>query len=143
MEKNQPFKAMKGITKIILIALMAMLVLGMALGTLHLMTVFFEKMVSPDPYYFLINVEDLYTLFSVLLIIAVGYELFKSLLLIFHHDSIPVKSILKIAAIAMANKIITLNIKEASFEHMMGLGVLIVAVGIAFFFYSKEKDSVE
>lgn len=141
MEQNQPFKAMKGLTKFILIALMAMLVLGMTLGTIHLMTVFFEKMISPDPYYLLINVEDLYLLFSVLLIIAVGYELFKSLLLIYHHDSIPVKSILKIAAIAMANKIITLNIKEASFEHMLGLATLIISVGVAFFFYNREKET--
>jgi uncharacterized membrane protein (DUF373 family) len=96
-------------------------------------------MLSADPYYLIINVEDLYLLFSILLIIVVGYELLKSMLLIFHHDSIPVKSIVKIAAIATANKIITLNLKDDTFQHMAGVGILLIAASVAFFFFNQEK----
>lgn len=139
MEHNRYLKNLKWISKMVLIALMTMLVLGMFLGTIHLSITFIERMLSSDPYYVIINVEDLYVLFSILLIIVVGYELLKSMLLIFHHDSIPVKSIVKIAAIATANKIITLNLKDDTFQHMAGMGILLIAAAVAFFFFNQEK----
>lgn len=139
MEHNRYLKNLKWISKMVLIALMTMLVLGMFLGTIHLSIIFIERMLSSDPYYVVINVEDLYVLFSILLIIVVGYELLKSMLLIFHHDSIPVKSIVKIAAIATANKIITLNLKDDTFQHMAGMGILLIAAAVAFFFFNQEK----
>ncbi len=141
MEPNAYVRQLKAITKYLIITLMSLLVLAMVLGSLDLLVELYKRIVSPDPISGLINVEDLYSVFSVLLIILVGYELFKSMLLILHHDQIPVKSILKIAAIAMANKVITLNIKEITFDHMIGLGVLVIAVGAAFFFFNQEKSS--
>lgn len=139
MENNPLVRQIRSITKYIIITLMVLLVLGMILATVDLAVEFVKRVLSPDPIVGLINVSDLYSLFSVLLIIMVGYELFKSMLLILHHDRIPVRSILKIATIAIANKIITLNIKETSFDHMVGMGILIIATGAAFFFFNQEK----
>jgi len=139
MVDKQPLKFFKKLAQYILIAMVSLLVISMFLGPLHLLTLFYEAIISPNPYYGLINVEDMYALFSVILIIVVAYELVKSILLIIHHDSIPVKSILKIAAIAIANKIITLNVKQASFDHEAGIGIILLAVGIAFYFFNQEK----
>lgn len=122
-------------------SLMFILVASMLLGTIDLFIVFYNNVTSPDPYSGVINVEDLYKIFSVLLIIVVGYELFKSMLLILGSDKIPVKSILKIASIALANKIITLNIKAVEVEEMLGLAALIIAIGASFFFYNKEVET--
>lgn len=142
MEKHF-FHGLKWVSKIIILSLMLILVASMLLGTVDLFIVFFKNVTSPDPYSGVINVEDLYKIFSVLLIIVVGYELFKSMLLILSSDKIPVKSILKIATIALANKIITLNIKEVEVEEMLGLAALIIAIGAAFFFYNKEIETTE
>lgn len=139
MEQHPIVKPLKSIAKYLIITIMVILVLGMILATADLILEFVRRVLSPDPVVGLINVTDLYVLFSVLLVIMVGYELFKSMLLILHHDSIPVRSILKIATIAMANKIITMNIKEVEFNHMIGIGAIIVATGLAFFFFNQEK----
>lgn len=56
-------------------------------------------MASADPYYFLIKVDDLHLLFSLLLVMLVGHELFKSITLLLNHNNIPIKSILKIAIV--------------------------------------------
>lgn len=136
-------KSLKVTSKIILITLMFILILSMILGTADLIINFIKVVISPSPYYLLINVEELYAIFSVLLIIIVGYELFKSMTLILNHDKIPVRSILQIAVIAMANKIITLNIKTVSLEIMIGLGVIIASLGIAFYFYNKTSEKIE
>jgi uncharacterized membrane protein (DUF373 family) len=139
--EHKIIKGLKVITKIIILSLMFLLISSMFFGTLDLFVLFYQKLSSPTPYYYLINVEELYSVFSVLLIIVVGYELFKSMILILTNDKIPVKSILKIASIALANKVITLNIKTIDFNQMIGLSTLIVSVGLSFFFYTRETDS--
>ena len=110
--EQKSLKLLKGITKLIIISLMFVLVFAMLLGTFDLFVLFYKQIVSPDPFPFLIRIEDLYATFTAILIIVVGYELFKSMILILNHDKIPVKPILKIASIALANKIIALNIKD-------------------------------
>ena len=137
----QFLKTLKSLANFIILVLMLLLIASMLLGTGHLILLFYQAVISPDPYFGLINVEDLYAIFSVLLIMLVGYELFKSIILILKHDDIPVKSILKIAAIALANKVITLNIKSIDTNILFGLSSLIIAVGIAFFFFNKEKEA--
>lgn len=139
--QQQVLKVLKPLANFIILALMTLLVISMLLGTTHLVVLFYEIVASPDPYLGLVNVEDLYSIFSVLLILVVGYELFKSIILILKHEDIPVKSILKIAAIALANKVITLNIKSIDATVLFGLSSLLIALGIAFFFFDKEKEA--
>jgi len=141
--EQKSLKLLKGITKLIIISLMFVLVFAMLLGTFDLFVLFYKQIVSPDPFPFLIKIEDLYATFTAILIIVVGYELFKSMILILNHDKIPVKPILKIASIALANKIIALNIKDIEVNEMFGLSALIVSVGIAFFFYNRDADVEE
>jgi uncharacterized membrane protein (DUF373 family) len=131
----------KHISKIIILILMLVLIAGMTLATIRLIILFVNLVITPDPVPYLINLDDMYTVFTWLLIIVVGYELFKSLTLLLKHDQIPVKSILKIAAIAIANKVITTNIKTIDMQAMIGVSVLIASVGLTFFFFSKDPDS--
>ncbi len=139
--QQQVLKVLKPVANFIILVLMTLLVVSMLLGTTHLVVLFYEIVASPDPYLGLVNVEDLYSIFSVLLILVVGYELFKSIILILKHEDIPVKSILKIAAIALANKVITLNLKSIDAPVLFGLSSLLIALGIAFFFFDKEKQA--
>lgn len=71
----------------------------MFLGTGHIILLFYQSMASADPFYFLIKVDDLHLLFSLLLVMLVGHELFKSITLLLNHNNIPIKSILKIAIV--------------------------------------------
>jgi uncharacterized membrane protein (DUF373 family) len=131
---------MKYISKYIIFALMLILVLSMVLGTLDLFILFYKKVADPQPYPLLIDVHELYSIFSVLLIIVVGYELFKSMYLLLGNDMIPVKSILKIATIALANKIITLNLKEIEVNQLFGIAALIACIGLAYFLFHKDPE---
>ncbi len=139
MEKNF-LNTLKHVSKYIIFALMLILIISMVLGTVDLFVLLFKKIADPNPYPLLIDVEELYVVFSFLLIIIVGYELFKSMYLILKSDMIPVKSILKIAAIALGNKVITLNLKEIHTNELFGLAALIVCIGVAYFFFHKDVE---
>lgn len=133
------FKGIKKAARMIIILLMLLLVISLMLGSVDLILEVYNRIASPDPYPFVIKTEDLYEIFSVLLIIIVGYELFGSMHLILNSEEIPVKPIIKVAAIAMANKIITLNIKDVNWNELLGIAALFIAIGVTYYFFNKDS----
>lgn len=140
-------KTFKWMTNGILYAMMFILIASMLLGSIDLFLKFYEAVASPDPYPFIINVHDLYNFFSIILIIVVGYELFKSMTIILDQKKIPVREIMQIAMIALANKVITMDVKTLGMQSMIGLGVIIACVGIAYFTFNtrlnKDEEPIE
>jgi uncharacterized membrane protein (DUF373 family) len=143
MEKHI-ITGMKRLTKWIIVALTVALVISMLFGTADLLyESVFKTIVSNDPYPILIKTEELYAIFAAVLIIIVGYELFKSLYIIIQSNQMPVKSITKVAAIAMANKVITLNLKEIEPIELFGISTLIIAIGVSYFLFQKDPEIKE
>ena len=109
------------------------------LGAVSVFYMFYEVMLSPDPHIVLVSMKDMYLIFNSILVIVVGYELLKSISYIITHNSIPVNTILKIAIIAISNKVITLDVKSETMTHMLGIAAIIASLGIVFFFNSKGE----
>ena len=129
------------INKNIIRILIAIMTLMLVLGTLHLIYLEFKKITAPP--YLLIDVSTLLEVFNLILIIAVGYELIKALLLIISSDTIPTIQIIEISIIAIATKIITLDVKQTNSTVIIGLALLIAALGLAYFllkYFAKPKN---
>jgi len=103
----------------------------MLLASVDLAVEFYKAIITPP--IGLIDAHKLYSFFSLILIIAVGYELLKSMFFIVDNSQIPVRAILKISMIAIANKVITLDLKEVSMQTMIGIAVIITSLGISYF----------
>jgi uncharacterized membrane protein (DUF373 family) len=136
--------SMKWLSRWIIVVLTVTLVISMFCGTVDLLIErLYKTIISRDPYPLLIKTEELYAIFSMILIIIVGYELFKSLYIILHSNQMPVKSIIKVAAIAMANKVITLNLKEIEPIELFGISTIIIAIGLSYFLFQKDPEIKE
>jgi uncharacterized membrane protein (DUF373 family) len=118
---------------------MFVLAISLILGTIHLIISTYKSIAFEEPYH-VVDVKDLYPIFNLILIIVVGIELLKSIFYISDHDKIPVKTILLIAIVAMANKAITLDVKAAGMNIMIGISVLILTMAISYFF-TKDSNS--
>lgn len=75
------------------------------------------------------------------MIIAVGYELIKALLLIILSNTIPTVQIIEISIIAISTKIITLDIQLTNSNIIMSLALMIAALGLAYFLLKYCKKS--
>lgn len=130
----------------VLKVMVVMMTLALILGGINLCyTLALAAFNPPAPG--VISVTELYSVFKLVLIIVVGYELVKSILLIIDSNSIPTRTILSIALIAIANKVITLDISHIESEILYGLAGLVICFGAATFLIAKtgepEKDPVE
>lgn len=123
--------------KLIIKFLLIILSICLLLASADIVYVIYQKLKEPP--YWLIDVTTLFDVFSLVLIIAIGYELIKSLILVISSESIPSFPIIQIAIIAVANKIITLDIKHTDAVTLFGLAALLAALGAAYFFHKTGK----
>jgi uncharacterized membrane protein (DUF373 family) len=110
------------------------------LGSIHLVFSIYQNIIDSTTYFMLLDVKDLLGIFNLVLIIAVGYELIKSLVLIISSDAIPTVPIIQIAIVAIANKIITLDIKHTDANIIIGLALLISGLGLSYFLLKYPKS---
>lgn len=112
---------------------------SLILGSLHLVYLVAQKALDSTPFFILLDVTDLLSIFNLVLIIAVGYELIKSLVLIITSEETPTVPIVQIAIVAVANKIITLDLKHSDPNMIIGLALLISGLGLAHFLLKYKK----
>jgi len=142
MENIDKFsKIIFSINKNIIRILVVIMTLSLILGSLHFIYLVYEKIFT-EPV-LLIDVSLLFEIFNLVLIIAVGYELIKSLIIIISSDTIPTIPIIQIAIIAVANKIITLDIKHTEANMIIGLAVLIGALGLTHFLLKLRRNAIQ
>lgn len=131
-------KILKGIlqtNKWIMVGIVLILTPSLLSASLYLIYTVFTEIQAPPM--LLINPKLLYQIFSSALIIAIGYELIKSIIIIITSDEIPALPIVKISIIAVANKVITLDVKDIS--HLTILGLAALLIGLAMIYYSLTK----
>lgn len=127
--------------KLIVKFLICILTICLISATVHLVAIIYYKLVRPP--FLIIDVTTLFDVFSLILIITIGYELVKSLLIVISSQSIPSFPIIQIAIIAVANKIITLDIAHTDFKILLGLASLLVGLGVAYFFHKTKNQDQE
>ncbi len=117
------------VTQYILMSLVVIMTLALLLGIVNLVITLVGSLID-RPYLFSLDVKELYVVFKLVLIIVIGYELIKSLLVILNSHYIPAKTIVNIAIIAVANKIITLDMAQTGWQEILALAALLLALGV-------------
>ncbi len=85
--------------------------------------------------------EILSDTFQSILIIVIGYELFKALHIVVTSRAIPDLPIVQIAIIALANKIIALDVLIDDYKTMLGLATILIALSLSHYFLRSKKQS--
>lgn len=138
MKSNNKFlNIILSINKNIVRVLIVIMTISLILGTLNLIYFEFKKIIAPP--FLLIDVSTLYEVFNLILIIAIGYELIKALLLIISSNTIPTIPIIEISIIAISTKIITLDIQQTKSNIIISLALLIAALGLTYFLLKYYK----
>lgn len=92
---------------------------------------------SPLP---LLENKEILSIFSLFLLVLIGIEFFDTILTYLHSNTIHVEIIIMVAAIAVARKIIILDTSETTDLHLIGLGILMVSLGAAYFLVKRSNQ---
>jgi len=117
---------------------MGVICFSLILATIGLTkTLIFDLYKSPVLF---INVNDLLSdAFQSILVIVIGYELFKALHIVVNSKAIPDLPIVQIAIIALANKIIALDVLVDDYKIMLALAAILIALAISHYLLKAKK----
>lgn len=92
-------------------------------------------MTMSRPPYFL--VPDIVKTFGVFLAVLIAYEIFANITLYLRTDVFPVKLVVATAVMAIARKVIILDMEDYTALDLVGIGAIVLALGIAYWLISR------
>jgi uncharacterized membrane protein (DUF373 family) len=88
-----------------------------------------------------LGLDKLFGIFASFLMVLIGVELLESIRAYLKKGVVHVEIVLTVALIAIARKIIILDIKEYPGPMIIGLGVLILALAIAMYLIKNPRQT--
>jgi uncharacterized membrane protein (DUF373 family) len=115
------------ITRILLV-MMAVVVL---LATIEVIWFIIEDVLTPP--LLVLEVWELLDLFGMFLLVLIGLELLHSVKIYIEHREIHVESVLAVALIAVARKVIILDPKDQSEGTLLGIAAMVLALVLGYY----------
>jgi uncharacterized membrane protein (DUF373 family) len=132
------FKKFENIIINSLVVLMATVVL---LSTMRFIQTIGIEILKPP--YLMLNSDQLFEIFGFFFIILIGLELLESLKVYGKEDVIQVEIILSIALIAVARKVITLDVPHTSGLTLLGVASIILSLSAGYLLIRKAHSSTK
>lgn len=91
------------------------------------------------PPYFLLDVEDILQTFAAFMVVLIAVEIFINIRLYLGSNVIPVELVVGTALMAVARKIIVLDLKLVSADQIIGLALVIISLGVTYWLIKKKS----
>ncbi len=124
------------VERYVVLALLAMMATVVLLGTIELGVILVTRMVEP-PLIILLNLAEMLELFSLFLLILVGLELIEVIKDYLREDTVHAEIVLLVAIIAVARKVVVMDLKAIQPLALVGLAAVIVALAVAYYLLKK------
>ncbi len=124
-------KIAKHFEKIIIYVLVSMMIIIIALSTISFAIILASDMLrSPN---FLLQINDLLDIFGFFLLILIGVELLETIRAYLSEHVVHVEVVIEVALIAIARKVIILDLKETPANSLLGIAAIIIALAAAYY----------
>ena len=122
---------------LVLVLLMAVVLL---LSTVELAWIIIQDVMSPPV--FLLDINELLDIFGLFMLVLIGIELLETIAKTYMSESTDhAQIVMAVAIIAIARKVIILDVKELSGVALVGIAAIILALSIGYYLI-KKKDVV-
>ncbi|MFZ0241374.1 MAG: phosphate-starvation-inducible PsiE family protein [Desulfobacterales bacterium] len=127
------------IERVVVIALLIMMSLVVCLATVELGWFIVKDIITPPV--FLLEIDELLEIFGMFLIVLIGIELLETVKMYLTQKMVHVEVVFMVAMIAIARKVIVLDLKDYPSLTLIGIGVIIVALAVGYYLLTKKDNS--
>lgn len=122
----------------IILALLAMMIFVVFLSTIELAVILVQEMHRPP--FLLLNIEEMLTVFGFFMMILIGIELMETVKIYLEKETVRVEVILMVAIIAIARKVIIMDVKEMEALALLGIAAIILALSVGYFAIKRASQ---
>lgn len=133
--------AIKKFQKIIAMVLVALMAGVVLLSTIELTWIIIKDMFTPPV--FLLEIDELLEIFGLFMLVLIGIELLDTISKTYLNESTDhAQIVMAVAIIAIARKIIILDVKDLSGLALVGIAAIILALSIGYYLIRKKDDTM-
>ena len=121
---------LKKFEHIIVVSLITMMVIVVVLATIELGWIIIRDIITPP--IILLEIDELLEIFGFFLLVLIGIELLETIKAYLLTNVIHVEIVLEVALIAIARKVIILDLNKYESLTLVGIAALIAAVALAY-----------
>ena len=114
--------------RVIVLSLLVMMVSVVFLSTVELGWLIIKDISTP-PIFFL-EIDELLDIFGMFLLVLIGVELLETVKMYLTKKTVHVEVVFTVAMIAIARKVVILDIKEVPSLTLMGIALIIIALSV-------------
>jgi len=130
-------KYLEKIEKLIVLSLLGMMVSVVLLSTIELGWLIVTDIITPP--IFILEIDELLDIFGMFLLVLIGVELLETVKMYLTKKTVHVEVVFTVAMIAIARKVIILDVKELSSLTLIGIGVIIFALSAGYYLVRRNK----
>lgn len=106
-------------------------------GVLDVVYVLYQQLTSPP--FLLLEVGDLFRLFGAFMVVLIAIEIFINIRMYLGTGALPVYLVIATALMAIARKVIVLDLDKVAPEFVYGIAAVVLALGIAYWLVSHRR----
>lgn len=132
-------KYLEKVEKLIVLSLLVMMVSVVFLSTVELGWLIVKDIITPPV--FLLDINELLDIFGMFLLVLIGIELLETVKMYLTKKTVHVEVVFTVAMIAIARKVVILDIKEVPSLTLIGIGAIIVALSAGYYLLTRKRGS--
>jgi uncharacterized membrane protein (DUF373 family) len=116
-----------------------LMVLVILWGVTDVVYVMYQSLMTPP--IFLLDVGDIFQIFGAFMVVLIAVEIFTNIRLYLGSDELPVRLVIATALMAIARKVIILDLAEIEPSYVLGIAAVVMALGLTYWLLSKDKST--
>jgi uncharacterized membrane protein (DUF373 family) len=119
----------------IVLVLLLMMMLALLASTVELAIILVEQLLAPPM--LLLDIKEMLTVFGFLLMVLIGLELVETIKMYLDENVFRVEVVVLVAIIAVARKIIVIDYDSVSYEILLSIAALMIALSAGYFLLKR------
>lgn len=115
-----------------------LMVLVILWGVADVGYVMYQRLVAPP--FMMLTVADILVIFGSFMAVLIAIEIFINITLYIKHDTLPIKMVIATALMAVARKVIMLDLKDLEPTYIIAIAVVILALGLTYWLISYKPQ---
>jgi len=130
-------KYLEKVERLVVSSLLVMMVSVVFLSTVELGWIIIKDIITPPV--FLLEVNELLDIFGMFLLVLIGVELLETVKMYLSEKTVHVEVVFTVAMIAIARRVIILDVKELSSLTLIGIGAIVLALSTGYYLLKRGR----
>jgi len=139
-EHHDPLiRSLHGVISVCVKMLAILMVFVIMWGVVDVCYVLYNSLRTPP--LFLLNVGDIFKVFGAFMVVLIAIEIFINIRLYLGSSTLPIKLVIATALMAIARKVIILDLDNTSPQYIFSIAAVVMALGAAYWLTGKTKET--